>query len=116
MRYIGFDMGDGESAVAIYQHGSGIEPIIQPIYGSRSLISAVGTLNGEVVIGEQAYTSTLSEGLSVRFQPEPLSFKRNGATPGKRIQDWRRVTIGGFQDLLVGSREQFLFVGVLPDD
>ncbi|HNW87300.1 MAG TPA: Hsp70 family protein [Candidatus Limiplasma sp.] len=68
MRYIGFDMGDGESAVAIYQHGSGIEPIVQPIYGSQSLLSAVGTLNGEVVIGEQAYTSTLAEGLSVRFK------------------------------------------------
>jgi molecular chaperone DnaK len=68
MRYIGFDMGDGESAVAVFQQGSGIEPVIQPICGARSLISAVGTLNGEIVIGEQAYTSTLSDGLSVRFK------------------------------------------------
>ncbi len=68
MRYIGFDMGDGESAVAIFQQGSGIEPVIQPVAGSRSLISAVGTLNGETVVGEQAYTSTLSEGLEVRFK------------------------------------------------
>ena len=45
MKYIGFDMGDGESAVAVFQEGSGIEPIIQPIAGSRSLLSAVGTLN-----------------------------------------------------------------------
>ena len=44
MKYIGFDMGDGESAVAVFQQGSGIEPIIQPILGSRSLISAVGML------------------------------------------------------------------------
>lgn len=68
MKYIGFDMGDGESAVAVFQHGSGIEPIIQPILGSRSLISAVGIIDGEIVIGEQAYTSTLAEGLSVRFK------------------------------------------------
>lgn len=79
MRYIGFDMGDGESAVAVYQHGSGIEPIIQPICGSKSLISAVGTLNGEIVIGEQAYTSSLAQGLSVRFKSlftdEPRSYE-----------------------------------------
>ncbi|NLI21114.1 MAG: Hsp70 family protein [Clostridiales bacterium] len=68
MRYIGFDMGDGESAVAIYEQGSGIEPMIQSLYGSRSLISAVGTLNGDTVIGEQAFTSVLSENLSVRFK------------------------------------------------
>ncbi|MCL1855830.1 MAG: Hsp70 family protein [Clostridia bacterium] len=68
MRYIGFDMGDGESAVAIFQQGSGIEPIIQPIGGSRSLLSAVGRVHGEIVIGEQAYTDALAEGLSVRFK------------------------------------------------
>ena len=68
MRYIGFDIGDGESAVAVYQHNSGIEPIIQPIGGSRSLISAVGTIHGEIVVGEQAYTGALSDGLSVRFK------------------------------------------------
>jgi len=68
MRYIGFDIGDGESAVAIFQQGSGIEPIIQPIGGSRSFLSAVGKVNGEIVVGEQAYTDALSEGLSVRFK------------------------------------------------
>ena len=68
MRYIGFDMGDGESAVAVFQQGSGIEPVIQPIHGARSLISAVGLMNGEIVIGEQAYTSALADDLSVRFK------------------------------------------------
>lgn len=68
MRYIGFDMGDGESAVAIYKQGSGIEPMIQPIAGSRSLLSAVGMVNGEIVVGEHAYTDVLAEGLSVRFK------------------------------------------------
>ncbi len=68
MRYIGFDMGDGESAVAIFQQGSGIEPIIQPIGGSKSLLSAVGKVHGEIVVGERAYTDSLAEGLSVRFK------------------------------------------------
>ena len=68
MRYVGFDMGDGESAVAVYEHGSGIEPVVAPIHGNRSILSAVGTIGGEVVIGEQAYTSVLAEGLAVRFK------------------------------------------------
>ncbi len=68
MRYIGFDIGDGESAIALYEHGSGIEPIILPIQGSRSTLSAVGTINGEIVIGEHAYASAMAEGLSVRFK------------------------------------------------
>ena len=28
MRYIGFDIGDGESAVAAFEQGSGIEPAV----------------------------------------------------------------------------------------
>lgn len=68
MRYIGFDMGDGESAVAVFEQGSGIEPIIQPIAGSKSLLSAVGKVHGEIVVGERAYTDALAEDLSVRFK------------------------------------------------
>lgn len=68
MRYIGFDVGDGESAVAAYEQGSGIEPIILPVYGSKSILSAVGILGGEIVVGERAYTDALADGLSVRFK------------------------------------------------
>lgn len=68
MRFIGFDMGDGESAVAVFQQGSGIEPIVVPIAGSKSLLSAVGKLHGEIVVGERAYTDALAEDLSVRFK------------------------------------------------
>lgn len=68
MRYIGFDMGDGESAIAAFEQGSGIEPVILPVGGSRSFLSAVGMLNGEIVVGERAYTDALADGLSVRFK------------------------------------------------
>ena len=68
MRYIGFDMGDGESAVAAFEQGSGIEPVVLPICGVRSLLSAVGTVGGEIVVGERAYTDALSDNLSVRFK------------------------------------------------
>ncbi len=68
MQYIGFDLGDGESAVATFAQGSGIEPVVRPIAGSRSLLSAVGMQDGAIVVGEQAYTSSLAENLSVRFK------------------------------------------------
>ena len=68
MRHIGFDMGDGESAVAVFEQGSGIEPIVQPIDGARSILSAVGRRNGAIVIGEQAYASGLADDLNVRFK------------------------------------------------
>lgn len=68
MRYIGFDMGDGESAVAAFERGSTIEPVILPVCGMKSLLSAVGMRNGEIVIGESAYTDALSDRLSVRFK------------------------------------------------
>ena len=68
MRYIGFDMGDGESAVAVFQQNSGIEPVVQSIGGNKSILSAVGRVQGRIVVGEQAYTDSLAEGLSVRFK------------------------------------------------
>lgn len=68
MRYIGFDIGDGESAVAAFEKGSGIEPIILPVAGCQSILSAVGRIAGEIVIGEQAYTNELADDLSVRFK------------------------------------------------
>lgn len=68
MKYIGFDIGDGESAVAAFERGSGIEPLIWPIAGAKSILSAVGLRGGEIVIGERAYTDALAEHLSVRFK------------------------------------------------
>lgn len=79
MRYIGFDMGDGESAVAAFEPGSVIEPQIIPLCGVKSLLSAVGTLMGEIVIGERAYTDALADNLSVRFKSrfttDPASYE-----------------------------------------
>ncbi len=109
MRYIGFDMGDGESAVAVYQQGSGIEPIIIPIAGSKSLLSAVGTLNGQIVIGEQAYTSVLAQDLSVRF--------KSRFTDDPRSYDTIVLFVRGILASLRDSgeyREEDRFVGGCP--
>ena len=93
MRYIGFDMGDGESAVAAFEQGSSIEPIILPLCGVRSLLSAVGMREGEIVIGERAYTDALAEQLSVRFKSR-FSHDLSGA------EDISRFVRGVLRDLI----------------
>lgn len=93
MRYIGFDMGDGESAVAAFEPGSGIEPLILPVCGDRSLLSAVGTVRGEVVIGERAYTDALADNLSVRF-------KSRFTTDANSGEDVVRFVRGIMRDLM----------------
>ena len=52
MKYIGIDIGDGESAVACLAEDSVIEPVIQPIDGRGSILSVVGMAGTEVRIGE----------------------------------------------------------------
>lgn len=92
MRYIGFDMGDGESAVASLENGSGIEPLILPVCGSKSLLSAVGLIGGEIVVGERAYTDALADGLSVRF-------KSRFTTDASSYEDVVRFVRGVMRDL-----------------
>ena len=102
MRYIGFDMGDGESAVAAYEQGSGIEPVILPVAGAASVMSAVGTVNGEIVVGERAYTDVLADRLSVRF-------KSRFTTDTSSHDDVLRFVRGMLNELYEGG-------GVSPDD
>ena len=86
-------MGDGESAVAAFENGSGIEPAILPLCGVRSLLSAVGMREGEIVIGERAYTDALSEQLSVRF-------KSRFTTDPASCEDISRFVRGVLRDLI----------------
>lgn len=53
MRYFGFDLGDGESCVALYsdQH---IAPIILPVHGRNSFITALARYDGHPVVGALA--------------------------------------------------------------
>jgi len=86
-------MGDGESAVAAFEQGSLIEPVILPLCGVRSLLSAVGMLNGEIVIGERAYTDALADQLSVRF-------KSRYTTDPSSYEDIARFVRGVLRDLI----------------
>lgn len=54
MKILGFDLGDGESAVTLLDEDSTVEPRVLPLCGRNSLLSAVGVKNGRIVIGEEA--------------------------------------------------------------
>lgn len=107
MKYIGFDMGDGESAVAAFEHGSSIEPVIWPICGSKSFLSAVGLRNGEIVIGERAYTDALAENLSVRFKSRFTS----APTSNEDIVRFVRGSLKELMDMGRLSHEDVFIVG-----
>lgn len=73
MRYIGLDIGDGESAVALLEENSLIEPVIQPIDGVNSIISVVGMAGTEVRVGEKALLDRKVVHLRSRFKSRYLS-------------------------------------------
>lgn len=73
MRYIGLDIGDGESAVALLEEASVIEPLIQPIGGESSIISVVGMAGTEVRIGEKALMDRKVMHLRSRFKSRYLT-------------------------------------------
>lgn len=68
MRYFGFDLGDGESCVSLLQDNGSPEPVIIPINGEASFITAVGRYNGETVIGQHASGNPEAIDLRVCFK------------------------------------------------
>ena len=73
MRYIGIDIGDGESAVSVLTEDSVIEPQIESIDGSGSIISVVGMSGTDVLIGEKALIDRKVVHLRSRFKSRFLS-------------------------------------------
>lgn len=72
MKILGFDLGDGESAVAVLDGESTVEPRMLPLLGRVSLISAVGTRDGRIVVGEQASVLAGTQDAQVRFKSRYL--------------------------------------------
>ena len=70
--YFGFDLGDGESAVAwLGSEGVGA-PLMLEIAGRKSLLTALGRRGEATLIGEQAYLADVDQ-LFVRFKSRFLS-------------------------------------------
>ena len=73
MRILGFDLGDGESAVALLTGESTVEPRMLPLFGRSSMISAVGILNGRVAVGDEASPLSGARDVQVRFKSRYLT-------------------------------------------
>ena len=58
MFYFGFDLGDGESCINYSEDISAGNVQLIPVSGKESFISAVGTLNGNLVVGRQVQQNT----------------------------------------------------------
>ncbi|MBQ9009529.1 MAG: Hsp70 family protein [Clostridia bacterium] len=73
MKILGFDLGDGESAVTILDEASTVEPRVIPIDGKVSILSAVGDRDGKIVVGEAASVLLGSTNTQVRFKSRYLT-------------------------------------------
>lgn len=67
MRYFGFDLGDGESCVALYTSQQ-VEPVVIPVHGRGSFLTAVADFDGRTVIGPLASDNPQAENLRVCFK------------------------------------------------
>ena len=100
MRYIGIDIGDGESAVALLEENSVIEPVIQPIDGRGSILSVVGMSGNEIRIGENALLDRKVLHLRSRFKSRYL-------TSLESERDIERFACGIRQELLKDAPDLF---------
>jgi len=83
MKILGFDLGDGESAVTLLSDDSTIEPRVMPIGGKPSILSAVGMKDGRIVVGEEA--SVLSGALDVKVRFKSRYLTDTGAAADVRL-------------------------------
>lgn len=72
MKILGFDLGDGESAVTLLDSSSTIEPRVIPLQGRTSILSAVGTQGGRIVVGDEASVLAGAQEAKVRFKSRYL--------------------------------------------
>ena len=73
MKVLGFDLGDGESAVTLLDSDSTVEPRVLPIGGRTSILSAVGMRDGRIVVGEEASVLSGAQDVKVRFKSRYLT-------------------------------------------
>ena len=73
MKILGFDLGDGESAVTLLDGESTVEPRVLALSGHMSMLSAVATRDGRIVVGEEASVLAGALDAQVRFKSRYLT-------------------------------------------
>lgn len=116
MRYFGFDLGDGESCVALYsdQH---VSPIILPVHGRNSFITALARYEGQPVVGALASDNPQAEDLRVCFK---RNFRTNSDFVNQTIAAFAHGVLLALQDHSVVRRvmetEEVSFIVGCPAD
>lgn len=87
MRYIGLDIGDGESAVTLLTEESIVDPVVQSLGGVRSLLSVVANRGDQIIVGERALLEQGITQLRARFKSRFLTSPVAG-------DDLRRFAVG----------------------
>ncbi len=109
--YFGFDLGDGESAVAWMRPGRRAEPQMIELRGRKSLITAVGRHPEKgILIGEEACHASGLDWLKVRFKSGYLD---DPAVSGRLIEQFARSVM---ENLIADGRMDspetaFFFIG-----
>ena len=97
--YFGFDLGDGESAVAWLRKGSRTDPKMIELRGRKSFLSVLGVdPNRGVLIGEEACHAMGLDSLETRFKSRYLT-DREGSS--RSIERFARAV---YENLLADGR------------
>lgn len=73
VKYLGIDIGDGESAAAMVQENGAVLPQVLSLGTTKSILSVVGEQNGKPVIGDQALLNPGVKNICARFKSRFLS-------------------------------------------
>lgn len=97
--YFGFDLGDGESAVAWLKRGSRTDPKMIEIRGRKSFLSVLGEdAERGVLIGEEACHAAGLDALETRFKSRYLTDRQ---AAGRSIERFARAV---YENLLADGR------------
>lgn len=89
--YFGFDLGDGESAIAWMRPGKRTEPQMIELRGRKSIITAIGRHKEKgMLIGEEACHVSGMDWLSVRFKSNYLMDPKES---GELIEQFARAVL-----------------------
>lgn len=97
LRYFGFDLGDGESCVALYSQQQ-MQPVILPVCGQTSFMTALGKLGGKTVVGALASDNPQTEDLHVCFK---RNFCRGDQETEEIVMAFARGVMEALQDVSI---------------
>lgn len=83
MRYIGIDIGDGESAAALVEGAGAALPRIIELGAERSMLSVVGEADGTILVGSQVLLEQWARNIEARFKSRFLTDPEASATIGR---------------------------------